>query len=90
MAEKKQTELKLEEKPKKAPAKKKAPVKKSEPKPKPTPMKALSKVYLRKAPNFEGEVVRIVDKDEIVEVIEIKNDWAKVKEGYILAEILGK
>jgi hypothetical protein len=53
-------------------------------------MKALSKVYLRKAPNFEGEVVRIVDKDEIVEVIEIKNDWAKVKEGYILAEILGK
>ena len=53
-------------------------------------MKALSKVYLRKAPNFEGEVVRVVDKDEVVEVIEIKKDWAKVAEGYILAEILGK
>ncbi len=82
MAEKK---AEIKEPVKKAPAKKKAPAT-----PKPTPMKALSKVYLRKAPNFEGEVVRVVDEDEVVEVIEIKKDWAKVAEGYILAEILGK
>ena len=51
-------------------------------------MTANGRVYLRKEPNFSGEVVRIVEQDEKVDVIEIKNKWAKVKEGHILAEFL--
>lgn len=52
--------------------------------------KTKSKVYLREKPNFDGKIIRTLNKAEKIEVIEIKDDWAKVKEGYILAKILEK
>lgn len=53
-------------------------------------MVAISRVHLRAKPGFAGEVVRVVEVGEEVEVHEIKNLWAKVDEGFILAEFLEK
>lgn len=51
-------------------------------------MVATSRVYLRKKPGFTGEVVRIVEKEEKVEVYDIVDSWAKVDEGFILSDFL--
>lgn len=53
-------------------------------------MVATSRVYLRSKPEFAGEVVRIVELNEEIEVQKIENSWAKVEEGFILAKFLKK
>lgn len=53
-------------------------------------MVATSRVYLRNKPGFTGDIVRIVEKEEVVEVYEIEDSWAKVDEGFILAKFLEK
>ena len=40
-------------------------------------LKALMNV--RKAPSFEADVIDRADKDTLVEVLEIRNDWMKVR-----------
>ena len=53
-------------------------------------MVATSRVYIRTKPALSGDVVRIVELDEKVEVINVKDSWAKVEEGFILAKFLKK
>lgn len=71
-------------------ATKKAPAKKAPAKKPKDIRKANGRVYLRKAAGFDGEIVRIIEKDEEIEVTSVTKGWAKVKEGYVSAEYLDK
>lgn len=43
---------------------------------------------VRKNPNILSEIVRIVERNEILEASEIENGWVKIKDGYVMAEFV--
>lgn len=43
---------------------------------------------VRKNPNILSEVVRVVERNEILEASEIKNGWVKINDGYVMAEFV--
>ena len=46
------------------------------------------RVYVRKKPTFSGEIVRIAEVGEVLEVSKEEGKWCKVKDGYVYSKYL--
>lgn len=46
------------------------------------------RVYVRKKPTFKGEIVRIAEVGEVLEVSKEEGKWSKVKDGYVYSKYL--
>lgn len=57
--------------------------------PQPVEMTAKQKVNIRHKPSKEyGKILRVLEKDEKIMVLENQGEWSKVPEGYIMSQYL--
>lgn len=42
------------------------------------------RLNVRKAPEVNAEIVRILQNEEKIEVLSIDGEWAKIKDGYVV------
>lgn len=51
-------------------------------------MTAKQRVNLRKNADIKSRVIRVLRRDEKIEVLDTKGDWATVEEGFIMKKFL--
>lgn len=46
------------------------------------------KLNVREAPSKESKIIKVLEPGEVVDILEIENEWVKIQDGYCMKEFL--
>ena len=46
------------------------------------------KLNIREAPSKKSKIIKVLESGEVVDILEVENEWVRIQDGYCMKEFL--